>query len=100
MKAIEKMIKANNPFAIVKYYQKAKHVSDYSKPIYEHIYIDLKKRQVCGDGIKDFDVRVLNDLVFKGTLKIVMNTVDGCVYEFMDFKKFKESQKIKHEKFI
>jgi hypothetical protein len=100
MKAIEKMIKANNPFAIVKYYQKAKHVSDYSKPIYEHIYIDLKKQEMRGDDIKDFDAKVLNDLVFKGVLKMVMNTADGCVYEFMDFKKFKESQNINHKKFI
>lgn len=100
MKTIKKMIKDKVPFAIVKYYEYAKHVHSHSQAVYEHIYIDSRNNQIAGYVINNFDVKFLDELVINGIMQIVIRNNDGCVYEFMNFKEFKERKQIDHKKFI
>lgn len=111
MKAVKRMIKAQKPFAIVKYYQMCKGVPDLSQTMYELIYIDKvdekyletndkEKYKLYGDIIKNFDIDLLRALLSNKTLKKVVQNDNGVVYEFMDFKKHKDALCVGHKKFI
>jgi len=89
---IEKLFNQGTPFAVMQYFESFKGVKDMAFKKYELLYIrdrSLRYKDLDNDDINFFKQNL-------NVIKSVVKTKDGEVWEFNNFKAFKQQQLIKH----
>lgn len=80
---IQKLLENNTPFAIVQYFETAIGVSGISNKVYELVYLNSEDKL----KYKIIDNKFALEIIPK--LEKVCDTEDGCVWEFRDFKEYR-----------
>jgi len=88
MITIPSLLKDKTPFAVMQYFESLKSLKSQTNKVYELIYVNDKKRL----GYKPLTKREI-DFVKKNPkiMKVVIDTKDGRIYEYNDFKIYKEA---------
>lgn len=81
---IQKLLETNTPFAIVQYFETIVGVSGMSNKKYELIYLNSEDEL----KFKIIDNKLALETIPK--LKKVLDTEDGCVWEFRNFKEYRD----------
>lgn len=81
---VQKLLDNNTPFAIVQYFETVRDVTGISKKVYELIYLNSEDEL----KFKIIDNKLALEIIPK--LKKVCDTEDGCVWEFRNFKEYKD----------
>jgi len=91
MGLIQKMLDNKTPFSVIQYFENLKKTNNETHKQYEIIYLNLKKTlsfKIIGENEK---------YVFKNNINqfnLVVNDKSGTVYEYNDFKKYKEENEV------
>ena len=92
MLLVEKLFNDETPFAVMQYFENFKGVKDVSCKKFELLYIRDKEvaYKILDSDSMDFVNQNLN------RIKEVIKNKDGTIWEFNNFKAFKEQQLIEH----
>ena len=91
METINKFLKAKTPFAVIQYFEFLKSLKTEKNKAYQLVYVSSKKKlayKTINESEIDFVKR--NPQI----MKMVHNTEDGRVYEYNNFKIYKEANVI------
>lgn len=81
---VQKLLEKNTPFAIVQYFETAIFVTGISNKVYELIYLNPEDKL----KFKIIDNKLALETIPK--LKKVLDTEDGCVWEYLNFKEYRD----------
>lgn len=87
MTTIPTLLKEKTPFAVIQYFESLKSLKSQTNKVYELVYVTDKKKL----GYKQLSEREIHFVKRHPALKVVVDTKDGRVYEFNDFKTYKEA---------
>ena len=91
METINKFLKSKTPFAVIQYFEFLKSLKTEKNKAYQLVYVNSKKKL----GYKPIN-EIEIDFVKRNPqiMKMVHDTEDGRVYEYNDFKIYKEANVI------
>lgn len=93
MTRLQKLVENETPFAVMQYFQSFKSTKQELNKEYELIFIN-KNNEVAYDILKIEEVSYLkNNLEI---IKSIIKNKDGQIFEFNNFKDYKDSLKINH----
>lgn len=81
---IQKLLENNTPFAIVQYFETVRDVTGISNKVYELIYLNPEDKLKH----KIIDNKLALEIIPE--LKKVLDTKDGCVWEYLNFKEYRD----------
>ena len=93
MVQLKKLFENNTPFSIMQYFEKIKGSKNETHKNYELIYINQKKElafKILNEQEKSF-LKSNTDKI-----KLIINDKDGRIYEFNNFKEYKEANEVNH----
>ncbi len=93
MSLVKKFLDNNTPFAVMQYFESIKATKKQTFKKYELIYINIRK-EVAFKILNEEDIAIVKENINK--IKVIVNNNDGRIYEFNQFKEFKEANTIHH----
>jgi len=91
MVQLKKLFENNTPFSVMQYFEKIKSSKNETHKKYELIYINEKKElsfKILSEQEKSF-LKSNTDKI-----KMIINDNDGRIYEFNNFKEYKEDNEV------
>ena len=92
MSNIKELLKNETPFAVMQYFERFKGSKSETVKKYELIYIN-KRKEVAYKLISNEEINIVKNTK---DIKVVIDNIDGKIYEFNNFKEYKESLNIQH----
>jgi hypothetical protein len=93
MKTLKTLVHENTPFAVMQYFESLKTTKQELNKQYELIYIN-NDNEITYKILKIDEINYLKNNL--ETIKLIIKNKDGKIFEFNNFKNYKESLKIKH----
>jgi len=93
MKTLKSLVRENTPFAVMQYFESLKTTKQELNKQYELIYIN-SENEIAYKILKTEEINYLKNNL--KTIKLIIKNKDGKIFEFNNFKNYKESLKIKH----
>jgi hypothetical protein len=93
MKTLKSLVQENTPFAVMQYFESLKTTKQELNKQYELIYIN-SENEIAYKILKTEEINYLKNNL--KTIKLIIKNKDGKIFEFNNFKNYKESLKIKH----
>ena len=92
MSNIKELLKNETPFAVMQYFERFIGSNTETVKKYELIYIN-KRKEVAYKLLSNEEINIVKN---SKNIKVVIDNVDGKIYEFNNFKEYKESLGIPH----
>lgn len=92
MSNIKELLKNETPFAVMQYFERFKGSKSETVKKYELIYIN-KRKEVAYKLLSNEEINIVKNTK---NIKVVIDNADGKIYEFNNFKEYKESLGISH----
>lgn len=93
MKELKQMLRENTPFAIMQYFESFKSLKKETHKKYELIYINHRK-EISYKLLDQNEIYFVKQNLDK--IKLIIDYADGKIYEFNNFKEYKEANNIRH----
>ena len=93
MKTLKSLLQENTPFAVMQYFEFLKTVRQELNKQYELIYIN-NDNEIAYKILQSEEITYLKNNLDK--IKLIIKNKDGKIFEFNNFKKYKQSLKINH----
>ena len=93
MKTLKTLVHENTPFAVMQYFECLKTTKQELNKQYELIYIN-NDNEITYKILKIDEINYLKNNL--ETIKLIIKNKDVKIFEFNNFKNYKESLKIKH----
>ena len=87
MKTLKSLVQENTPFAVMQYFESLKTTKQELNKQYELIYIN-SENEIAYKILKTEEINYLKNNL--KTIKLIIKNKDGKIFEFNNFKKFKE----------
>lgn len=91
---IKNLLESKTPFAVMQYFVSLKARKDETSKVYELMYLDLEEQIVRYKKLNEDSITFLKNNL--DLIKIVIDNKDGKIYEFNNFKQYKELNNIEH----
>jgi hypothetical protein len=91
MSNIKELLKNDTPFAVMQYFERFKGSKSETVKRYELIYLN-KRKELSFKILSNEEVTIVKN---EKDIKIVIDDNDGKIFEFNNFKEYKESLEIK-----
>jgi len=92
MSNIKELLKNETPFAVMQYFERFKGSKSETVKKYELIYLN-KRKEVAYKLLSNEEINIVKNTK---NIKVVIDNADGKIYEFNNFKEYKESLGISH----
>jgi vacuolar-type H+-ATPase subunit H len=93
MKELKQMLRENTPFAVMQYFESFKSLKKETHKKYELIYINHRK-EISYKLLDQNEIYFVKQNLDK--IKLIIDYADGKIYEFNNFKEYKEANNIRH----
>lgn len=93
MKELKQMLRENTPFAVMQYFESFKSLKKETHKKYELIYINHRK-EISYKLLDQNEIYFVKQNLDK--IKLIIDYADGRIYEFNNFKEYKEANNIRH----
>jgi len=92
MSNIKELLKNETPFSVMQYFESFKGSKKETYKKYELIYLN-KRKEVAYKLLSNEEINIVKNTK---NIKVVIDNADGKIYEFNNFKEYKESLGISH----
>jgi hypothetical protein len=91
---VKNLLKQNTPFAVMQYFVSLKSSKKETSKVYELMYLNSTKKSLLYKILTQEEISFIKENNDK--IKLIIKNEDGKIYEFNNFKKYKEENKVCH----